>query len=111
MQIFCSPFNSDESLSDEDSPQKPVTPSTTSNYDLQTPSLNDNSSIKQYDNSHFKKIIKNPQTDIPIDRSRHSSQDQSSLLPLPVDRTPKTHYNLKHQPKINYTLFIPPSNF
>ena len=41
-----SPFISDESLSDEDSPQKPITPSSTSVYDFQTPSLNDNSPIK-----------------------------------------------------------------
>ena len=53
-----SPFNSDESLSDEDSPQKPITPSTTSNYDFQTPSLNAYSPIKQSANSPFKKIIK-----------------------------------------------------
>ena len=95
-----SPFNSDESLSDEDSPQKPITPSTTSNYNFTIPSSNDSSPIKMYDNSHFKKIIKTPQTDIPIDRSRHPSQDQPNLLPPPTDRTTKTHYNLKHQTKI-----------
>ena len=101
-----SPFKSDESLSDEDSPQKPVTPSTTTNYDFQTPSLNDNSPIKQYDNSPFQKIIKTPQTDMPIDRSRHPSEYQSTLLPHLIDITTKT-YNLRHQPKIDYRLFIP----
>ena len=80
-----SPFNSDKSLSDEDSQQKLITPSTTSNYDMTTPSLNDSSPIKLYDNSSFKQMSKTPQTDIPIDRSRHPSQDQPNLLPAPID--------------------------
>ena len=84
-----------------------ITPSTTSNDDFTTLSLIDNSPIKQYDNSPFENIIKTPQTDIPYDRSRHPSQDQSNLLPPPIDRTTKTHDDLRHQPKIDYTLFIP----
>ena len=36
-----SPFNFDESASDDDSPPKPMTPSTTSNYDCTDPSSND----------------------------------------------------------------------
>ena len=80
-------------------------------------------------------IITTPQTDIPIDISRHPNQDQPNLLPPPkdrttktigrsrhpsqdqtdflpplIDRTNKTHSNLKHQPKIDYRLFIPRSN-
>ena len=47
-------FNSDESASDDDSPQKPMTPLTTSNYDCTTPSSNDRSPIELYDNSPFK---------------------------------------------------------
>ena len=94
------PFNSDESLSDEYSPQKPHTSSTTFNYDFTTPSSNDKPPIKLYDTSPFKQIIKTPQTDIdiPIDRSRHLSHDQSNLLPPPINRTTKTHYVLRHQP-------------
>ena len=103
------PFNSDVSLSDEDSSQKYITSSTTSNHDFKTLSSNDSSPIKLYDNSPFKKIIKNPQTDIPIDRSRHPSQDKSNLFPPPKNRTTKTHYNLTHQPKIDYGLSLPPS--
>ena len=104
-----SSFFSNESFSDDDSPQKPNTPSTTSNYDFTTPSSNDSSPIKLYDNSPFKPIIKTPQTDIFIDRSRHPSQDQSNLLPPPIGRTTKTHYKLRHQPQMDYRLFIPPS--
>ena len=104
-------FNSDESLSDEDSSQKSITPSTTSNYDLTPPFSNDNSSIKLCDNSPFKKIITTPQNDIPIARSPHPSQNQSNSFHPPINRTTKTHYNLRQQPKIDYILFIPPSKF
>ena len=92
-----SPFNSDESASDDDSPQKPMIPSTRSNYDCTTSSSNDRSPIKLYDNSPFKKIIKTPQTDIPTERSRRQSQDQSKFFPPPIDRSTKTQYNLRHQ--------------
>ena len=104
-----SPFNSDESVSDDDLPHKPLTPLTTSNYDCTAPSSNDSSPITLYENSPFKQIIKTPRTDISIDRSRHPSHDQSNLLPPPIDRTTKTHYNLRHQPQMEYRLFIPPS--
>ena len=57
------PFNSDESASEDESPQKPITPLNTSNYPCPTPSLNDN--------SPFKHIIITSQTVISIDRSRH----------------------------------------
>ena len=79
-------FNSDESMPDEDSSPQFTTPSTNSNYDP-TSSSNDHSSIKLYDNSPFKEIITTPQTDIPIDRSRHPSQNQSNSLTPPIDRT------------------------
>ena len=84
-------FNSDESLSEDDTLQKSITSPTTSNCDFKTPSSKDNSPIKQYDNSSVKQIIKTPQTDISFDRSRHPSQNQSTSLPLPIDRTTKTH--------------------
>ena len=106
-----SPFNSDESISDEDSPQKPITPSTTSNFDFTTPSSNDSSPIKLQDNQPFKKIIKTPQTDIPTDRSRHPSRIQSLLFPPPIDRTTKTHYDLSDQTKIDYILSYHHQNF
>ena len=52
-QLLSPQINSDEALSDGDSPQIPNTPATTSNYDFYTPSLTDSPSIKQYDNSFF----------------------------------------------------------
>ena len=100
------PFNSDESLSDEDSSRKLFIPPTTFNYDFQTPSSNDSSPRKLQDNPPSKKVIKTHQTDIPIDTPRHPSQDQSTLPPPPpIDRTTKTHYNLRHQLKMDYRLF------
>ena len=95
-----SPFNSDESQSDDDLLPKPIISSTTSNYEFETPSSNDSSPIKLHDNLSFKKIIKTHQTGILIDRLRQRSQNHSNLPP-PIDRTTKTHYNLKRQPKMN----------
>ena len=119
-----SPFNSDESISDEDSSQTFTTPSTTSNQ-TSLPSSNQNApqtsrtpfitsnqkSLTPFtnDNPSFKKIINTPQSNIPIDRSRHPSQDQPNSFPPPIDRTTKTHYELPHQPKLDYRLFTPPS--
>ena len=113
-----SPFNSDESLSAETSSHndsislslpKPIIPSTTTNYDSTNPSSNDSSPIKLHDNPTFKKIIKTHQTNPRIDRSRHPSQNLSMLPHPPIDRTTKTHFILRHQPKMDYRLFIPPS--
>ena len=92
-------FNSVESLSDEDSSQKLIIPPTTSNYDFKTPSSNDSSPIKLHDASLFEKIIKTHQTDIPSEELRYPSQNQSILPPPPIDKTTKSHYNLRHQPK------------
>ena len=103
-----SPFNSDTSLSDEDSSSKPIKSQITPNHDFTSPSPNDNLPIKPNDNSSFKSLIKTNQSGIPIDRLRHPSQNQSSLPP-PIDRTTKTHYKLRQQPKIDYRIFIPPS--
>ena len=117
-----SPFNSDESLSDEDSSQTSLTPpiiSTppsitnenasqrnrtpliSSNHNPLTPSTNDN--------SVYKNIINTPHTNIPIDRSRHPCHNQTDSLPPSIERTTKTSYELRHQPKLDYRLFIPPS--
>ena len=101
-------FNSDESASDDESSQKPMTPLTTSNYNCPTPSSNNNSPIKLFDNSSFKQIIKTSHPDTSIDRSRHLSQDQSTLHSPPIDRTNKTHYPLRRQPQMDYRLYIPP---
>ena len=87
-------FNTNECLSDDNSPQKSNTPFT-SNYDFATRSSNDSSNINLHDNSLSKQIIKTPQTEIPVDGSRHPSRDQSNLLPPPIDRTTKTKINQK----------------
>ena len=76
-----SSFNSDEAMSDEDLSPQFITPSTNSNYDPTSSSSNDHSSIKLCDYSPFKEIIITPQTDIPVDRSRHPSQNQSNPFP------------------------------
>ena len=117
-----SPFISDESLSDEDSSQTSLTPPTistpssisnqnasqtnrtpliSSNYNPLTPSTNDN--------SVYKNISNTPHTNIPIDISRHPSHTQTDSLPPLIDRTTKTSYKLRHQPKLDYRLLIPPS--
>ena len=103
------PFNPDESASNDESLQKPITPLITSNYECPLPSSNNNSPIKLFDNSPFKQIINIPHTDISIDRNRHLFQDQSNLHPPPINRTTKTHYTLRRQPSIDYRLFTPPS--
>ena len=121
--IDSSPFNSDESLSDEVSSQTFMTPSTTL-----TPSTTSNQNSLQarrtlfitsnhksltsptIDNSFYKNIINTPHTNIPSDRSSHLSQNQTDSLPPLFDRTTKTTYNLRHRPKLDYRLFISTSN-
>ena len=124
-----SPFNSDESLSDESLSDKKsqtfMTPSTTNNssqtfltpssfstFNQNTPSTtsNDKSSTSSTnDNSLYRHIINTPHTNIPSDRSRHSSNNQTTSLPPLIDRTTKTTYKLRQQPKLDYRLFITPS--
>ena len=129
-----SPFNSDESLSDKDSSQTFMLPSTTEDSSQTfmtpsttlTPSNTSNQTFSQEstpfitsnhksltaptnDNSLYKNIINTPHTNIPNDRSRHPSQNQTDSLPPLIDRTTKTIYELRHQPKLDYRLFIPPS--
>ena len=118
-----SPFNSDESLSDDDSQtfmtpsstnysQKSITPSTTL-----TPTDTSNQNFSQESTPYvtsnhkslYKNIINTPHTNFPTDRSRHSSQNQTDSLPPLIDRTTKTTYELRHQPKLDYRLPIPPS--
>ena len=97
-----SPFNSDESLSEEDS-QTFVTPSSFSTSNENTPSITSN------DNSIYILIINTPHTNVSSDRSRHSSNNQTTSLPPLIDRTTKTTYKLRQQPKLDYRLFITPS--
>ena len=123
-----SPSNSDESLSDEDSSQTFMTPSTTlTPSSTLTPSTTSNQKSPQAsktpfitsnhksltppinDNSLYKNIINTPHSNTPGDRSRHLSQKQTDSLPSPIDRTTKTTYKLRHQPKLDYRLYIPPS--
>ena len=119
-----SPFNSDEFLSDEDpshtliTPSTTLTPSTTSNQNSpqlsRTPFITSNQkplTPPSSDNPLYKNIISSPHTNIPSDRSRHLSQNQMDSLPPLIDKTTKTTYKLRHQPKLDYRLFIPPSNF
>ena len=117
-----SPFNLDESLSDEDSSQTLMTPSTTltasttsnqnspqasripfitSNHKSSTPPINDN--------SFYKNIFTFPHTNILSDRSIYLSQNQTDSLPPLIDRTTKANYILQHQPKLDSRFFIPPS--
>ena len=124
-----SPFNSDESVSDEtdeDPSQTFMTPSTTSTsfstsnqnvsqdfpHANKTPLIPSNynlSIVPTNDTSVYKDIINTPHTSTPIDRSRHPSHNQTDSLPPRIDRTAKTTYKLRHQPKLDYRLFIPPS--
>ena len=127
-----SPFNSEESLSDDDSqtlmtlsstnysqksitPSTTLTPSNTSNQNLSQESTPYVTSNHKYltpptnDNTLHKNIINTPHTSFPTDRSRHSSQNQTNSLPPLIDRTTKTTYKLRHQDKLDYRLFKPPS--
>ena len=54
-------------------------------------------------------IINTPHTNISSDRSRHSSNNQTTSLPPLIDRTTKTTYKIRQQPKLDYGLFITPS--
>ena len=74
------------------------TPSITSNHKSLTPPTNDN--------SFYKDIINTTHTNIPSDRSRPPSHNQTDSLPPLIDRTTKTTYKLRHQPKLDYRLFI-----
>ena len=107
-----SPFNSDESLSDEDSQTLMTPPSSFNTSNQNTPSLSSNENSftsSSNDNSLSRHIINTPHTNVPSDRSRHSSTNQTTPLPPLIDRTTKTTYKLRQQPKLGYRLFITPS--
>ena len=119
-----SPSNSDESLLDEDC-QTFTTPSTTDNSsqtfvkassfrtsNQNTPSTTSNDkslTSSANDNSLYKHIINTPHTNVSSDRSRHPSNNQTTSLPPLIDKTTKTTYKLRQQPKLEYGLFITPS--
>ena len=106
-----SPFNSDDSFSDEDSYQTFMTPSTTSNQNSSPKSLpyitTNHKSLTSLtnDSSLNKNVINTPHTNNPSDRSRHPSQNQTTSLPPLIDRTTKSTYKQRHQPKLDYRLF------
>ena len=93
-----SPFNSDESLSDEDS-QTFMTPSTTEDSSqtfmtpFSTPNQNTPSVTSNHksltpptnDSSLYKNINNTPHTNIPSDRSRHPTHNQTDSLPPLID--------------------------
>ena len=106
-----SPFNSDESLSEEDS-QTFVTPPSFITSNQNTPSITSNDKSlpsSTNDNFLYRHIINTPHTNVSSDRSRHSSNNQTTSLPPLIDRTTKTTYKLRQQPKLDYRLFITPS--
>ena len=108
-----SPFNSEKSLSDadsqtfmtpsttEDSSQTFVTPSSFNTSNQNTPSTTSNDKSLTFstkDNSLYKDIINTPHTNIPSDRSRHSSNIQTNSLPPPIDRLLKLLINYDNNP-------------
>ena len=72
-----SPFNSDESASDDESPQKPMTPLKSPNYDSTTPSSNDSSPTESEITTTFQTRNVTPVT--PSKRTRSLITDTSSV--------------------------------
>ena len=76
-----SPFNSDESLSDDTSiPPSKIDPP-------------------------FHSILQPPGTNQSRDRTRHPSQNQSPSPSTTNNKDTKTHYNLRQQSKMDYRIF------
>ena len=101
-----SPFNSDESLSDDTSFSDYDQTSSPNNFPSQTSSkTNPPSNI----DPPFHSSLQPPATNQPRDRIRHPSQNQSSPPSNTDNRDTKTHYNLRQQPKVDYRIFIPTS--
>ena len=94
------------------SSQKFITPSSFSTSNQNTPSTTSNDKSlpsSTNDNSLYRHIINTPHTKIPSDRSRHPTNNQTTSLSPLIDRTTKTTYKLRQQPKLDYRLFITPS--
>ena len=83
-----SPFNSDESLSDDPSS------SDDQNISLDHPFQNSsNTNPPSNITSPFKQILKAPDNNLFFDRTGHPSQNQSTPYYVTVKRNAKTHYN------------------
>ena len=94
-----SPFNSDESLSDDTSFSVDGQTLSPNNFSSQTSSKNNPHS--KIDPS-FQSILQPPDTNHPRDRIRHPSQNQSPPPSTTNNRDTKTHYNLRQQPRMDY---------
>ena len=96
----------------DDSSQTFVTPSSFSTSNQNTPSITSTYKFltsSTNDNSLYKDIINTPHTNIPSDRSRHPSNNQTDSRPPLIDRTTNTTYKQQQKPKLDYRLFITPS--
>ena len=102
-QTFMTPSTTltPSTTSNQNSPQTSRTPFIPSNHKSLNPPTNDSSLQKN--------IINTPHPNIPSDRSRYPSQNQTDSLPPLIDGTTKTTYKLRHQPKLDNRLFIPPT--
>ena len=98
-----SPFDSDDTLSDDTSSQH--------NLSL-SPSNAPSKPIFQdnwfYNDSGFQSITKTHQPN-PSYRTRHHSQNDTPIHHNPINGQTKTHDNLTHQPQKDYRLFLPQS--
>ena len=103
---YSSPFNSDESLSDDTSVSDKDQLLSPNNI---SPQISSNTNPSSTTNLPFQSIPQTPSTNHSRDRTRHQSQNQSPLPSITNNRDTKTHYNLRQQPKMDYRIFIPPT--
>ena len=89
-----SPFNSEDTLSGDTSSQE---------VSLSTHNLSSNP-IFHYNVSYEDTSIKSLLKKTPY------SQNDKPIYQSPITRQTKSHYNLRHQPRKDYQLFIPQSN-
>ena len=98
-----SPFNSDESLSDDTSFSDNDQTLSPNNFSSKTSS---NTNPPSKIDPPFQSILQPPGTNQSGDRTRHPSQNQSPPPSTTNNRDTKTHYNLGQQPKIDCRIFI-----
>ena len=101
-----SPFNSDEPLSDDTSFSDNDQTSSPNNFSSQTSS---NTNPPSTIDSPFQSTLQPLGTNQSRDRTRHPSQNQSPSPSPTNNRDTKSHYNLRHQPKMDYRNCIPTS--
>ena len=101
-----SPFNSDESLSDDTSFSDNDQTLSPNNFSSQTSS---NTNPPSKIDPPFQSILRPPGTNQSRDRTRHPSQNQSPSPSPTNNRDTRTHYNLRQQPKVDSLIFIPTS--